>query len=74
MEFSYNDKDFYAALDGSDGVVKFELPEVDTGDCLKEFIKELNGEEAKIDTAWTIKVTRDTLSIQKLADDSARKA
>jgi len=74
LEFSYNDKNFYAAIDGTDGVEKIELPEVDTGDCLKEFIKELDGSFSKIDTAWTIKVTRDALSIQKAADNSVKKA
>lgn len=71
MEFSSNSGEFAVALDGSPGVEVIKVPDIDTGNCLDVFLEELSGNHADINTSSVIRVTRNTLMIQKHADECA---
>ena len=71
MEFSVGSKEFVVALDGSPGVEVIKVPDIDTGNCLSVFLEELSGNPTDIDTSSVIRVTRNTLMIQKHADTCA---
>lgn len=71
MEFSINSDEFVVALDGNPGVEVIKVPDVDTGNCLDVFLEELSGNPTDIDTSSVIRVSRNTLMIQKHADTYA---
>jgi predicted dehydrogenase len=68
MEFTVGSHDIIVALDGKPEAETITVPDVDTGDCLSVFVDELNGKDTDINTSTVIKATRDTLTIQKHAD------
>ncbi len=70
MEFSINSKELIVALDGKPGIEIISVPDVDNGrNCLSVYLEELDGKHTDIDTSSVIRVTRNTLMIQKHADD-----
>ncbi|MDD6312875.1 MAG: Gfo/Idh/MocA family oxidoreductase [Firmicutes bacterium] len=67
-EVNYNAPDeIRLALDGEEGLRTVAVTEKNTDDCLKVFIRELAGEKTSIDTASSLRVARDTLTIQAAA-------
>ena len=57
----------FLTIDGEEGLRTVAVTEKNTDDCLKVFIRELAGEKTSIDTASSLRVARDTLTLQAAA-------
>ena len=68
MEFSYNSDTVMIARNGKRSVDTIMLPEAPECGCLDDFINELEGKPASLNTDSVIRVTRETLLIQNAAD------
>ena len=68
VEFNGQSPNLTVALEG-DSDIRIILGTKDENDYLKDLIHDIRGEHPDLDTVAVIRATRDTLSIQKAADD-----
>lgn len=68
LETNYTGDAIEMTLNGDDCVGQAEIPEGTPSNYLKEFIRDIKGEAANLNTAAVIDVSRKTLMIQEAAD------
>ena len=68
LEFAAGNQDIKMALNGSKTVMTLPVSDVETNNCLRSLIDEIEGRPTELDTAAVLAASQDTLAIQAAAD------